>query len=341
MTEKKKRLARRKQRVVQHVMEDNSYQIIKKLLPQEWVVREFNRPDYGIDLVIELFEVVDKNNEISETLGEFIFVQVKSVKELEVEKQVIYPVDNVAKGIWKENKNEYMNVDVIKYSLDTDTIFTVQETGASVSVLLFVVDLSSSKVYFVCLNDYIDKIILPKKPNYIKQEDLTIKIPVINNLANDNVALAAMKFYGKRSKFLSAFSKFYYQKNEVLHLFETIDFPVSTLRHYLNKDVVSPESEIVSQLKYFIQQLEYLDIWDVDFWDVIQNSYSDLQQLKLLLDAEKINMENVRDTALLTWHRLSNLGNMYEELCREWFLPKFLSMLMSYPNPPEILKPMH
>ena len=53
-------MAHKKRRVFQHVMEDHSYEIIKRSLPQEWVIREFNRPDYGIDLVIELFEKIDE-----------------------------------------------------------------------------------------------------------------------------------------------------------------------------------------------------------------------------------------------------------------------------------------
>jgi hypothetical protein len=35
-------------------MEQESVGILKGLLPKEWVVREY-RPDYGIDLAVELF----------------------------------------------------------------------------------------------------------------------------------------------------------------------------------------------------------------------------------------------------------------------------------------------
>lgn len=51
-------MVKKKQRVLQHLMEDESYEIIKSQIPKHWVIREFNRPDYGIDLVIELFELV-------------------------------------------------------------------------------------------------------------------------------------------------------------------------------------------------------------------------------------------------------------------------------------------
>jgi hypothetical protein len=107
-------MAKKKQRVFQHIMEDESYDIIKKQIPKHWVIREFNRPDYGIDLVIEIFEIIDEN--VAETLGEFIYVQVKSVIEIESKYEKIFAVGNVAKGVWKENKT-YANIEVIKYRL--------------------------------------------------------------------------------------------------------------------------------------------------------------------------------------------------------------------------------
>src|SRR6185437_6309061 len=140
-------MSKKKQRVFQHIMEDESYQIIKKHIPKEWVIREFNRPDYGIDIVIELFDKID--DEISETLGEFIYVQVKSVNNITVVNENIFNVGNVAKGIWKEDKSEYIKLEVAKYVFDIDSIYTIQSLGASVSVLLFVVDISTENVYFI------------------------------------------------------------------------------------------------------------------------------------------------------------------------------------------------
>lgn len=242
-------MAKKKQRVFQHIMEDESYQIIKKLIPKEWVIREFNRPDYGIDLVIELFDKIDE--QITETLGEFIYVQVKSVKHLKVKSEKIYPVGNVAKGKWKEDKSEYAEIDVVKYIFDTNSIFTIQTLGGSVSVLLFLVDIESENVYFICVNDYIDKIILPKNPKYTEQESYTITIPTLNNLVNKEISNNALKFYGKRAKLLSAFSKFSYQKNELSYLLGVKDFPIITYREELEKNKIIAQNEIIEQVLFF------------------------------------------------------------------------------------------
>ena len=59
-------MTRKKPRVFQHIMEEDSYKIIRNLIPKEWVIRELNRPDYGIDLVVELSNIID--DDVSETL---------------------------------------------------------------------------------------------------------------------------------------------------------------------------------------------------------------------------------------------------------------------------------
>jgi hypothetical protein len=226
--------ARKKRRMPVHIMESESYKIVEPFIPKEWVVRPFNNPDYGIDLVIELF---DPAEEYAEVLGEYLYVQVKSEETIEVKKERIYSVSNVAKGEWKEDKKSYVEIDVIKYVLDTNTIYTVQQSGAGVSVILLVVDIQARKVYFICLNDYIDKIILPCDPDYVTQVDYTITIPASNVLSKDPKSIDALKIYGKRAKMLAAFAKFHYQKSELSYAFKIKSYPVITRRDELEKDV--------------------------------------------------------------------------------------------------------
>ncbi|WP_397444840.1 DUF4365 domain-containing protein [Polaribacter sp. R77954] len=329
-------MTRKKQRVLQHMMEDKSYEIIKKQIPKHWVIREFNRPDYGIDLVIELFEIVDQD--IAETLGEFIYVQVKSVKHLKSKVKKIFEVGNVAKGVWKENRKIYTKTEVIKYPFDTNSIYTFQCLGGSVSVLLFVVDIKSEEVYFISLNDYIDKIILPKTPNYTEQKSLTITIPTLNKLSNQHITNNAFKFYGKRAKLLALFSKTSYQKNEVNHLFNKKDYPVWTYRDENEKNKKYEKDEIKNQLLYFISQIEDLDVWEHNEWIVLPQAKKDILIVKEILLKDDIEWTELRDKVIVLWHQLSNLGTMYEDICREWYLPKILGLISSYPTIPEIFE---
>ena len=224
---------KRKKRVLQHIMEDGSYQIVKESLPPHWVVREFNRPDYGIDLVIEIFEQVD---DAFVTLGEFLFVQVKSVKNAELDQKKIFPVKNVSKSVWEEDKSEWIDLKVVKYDMGTDLLYTVQMQGASVVVLLFLVDLSTKASYFVCVNDYIDKYLYPSNQKFIWQNDVRLYIPASNILSDIPLRDHALTLYGKRAKFLAAFSMFAYQKNEFQNFLRYKSWPVQTYREEVNDE---------------------------------------------------------------------------------------------------------
>lgn len=327
--------ARKKRRVSQHIMESESYKVIEPFIPKEWVVRPFNNPDYGVDLVFEIFESIA--NEDAEALGEYLYVQVKSEKAIPVKKERIYSVDNVAKGEWKEDKTSFMEIDVIKHVLDTNTIYTVQQSGAGVAVILFVVDLEVKQVYFICLNDYIDKIILPRDPDYVTQDEYTITIPTSNSLTNQQVALTALKVYGKRAKMLAAFAKFHYQKNEMGHAFKVKFYPIKTYRDEIEKDFVMTNENVKTMLLYFIRQLEELDIWNFDSWSVFAEAKKDIDKLKSdLLNTE--DTSSFTDRVIVLWHQLANIGTMYEDLQREWFLPKVLSLQLSLPDPPAVLE---
>jgi len=328
------KMIRKKQRVLQHIMEDKSYEIIKSQIPKHWVIREFNRPDYGIDLVIELFEIIDEN--VAETLGEFIYVQVKSVKSIETKQEKIYEVGNVAKGVWTEDRKSHTNLEVIKYPFDTTSIYTIQSLGGSVPVLLFVVNLENEQVYFICVNDYIEKIILPQNPKYTEQGSLTFTIPTLNKLSNQEIANNALKFYGKRAKLLAAFSKFSFQKNEIAHIFGYRDYPIWTYRDQIEKGKKYEKNEIKTQLLYFISQIIDLDIWQHSEWMVLPQAKDDLETVKVLLETDEIDWKIVQDKVIVLWHQLTNLGTMYEDICREWFLPKIISLLTSYPTIPDI-----
>jgi hypothetical protein len=94
-------------------------------------------------------------------------------------------------------------------------------------------------------------------------------------------------------------------------------------------------NELKTMLLYFISQLEVLDIWDLQQWEVIPLVKRDIDGLKAdLLKAG--NIEPLIDRIILLWHQLSNLGTMYEEVQREWFLPKMVAVLFSDPNPPSL-----
>ena len=261
-------MARKKQRVTQHTMEDESIQIIERILPKHWVSRRMNSPDYGIDLIIELFE--KKDERISEVFCEYLYVQVKSVQKLEIKSEKVFSIDNISKVNWKENKSESRNIDVAKFVIDTNSLFSIESLGASISVLLFLVDLQTEKVYFICLNDYIDKILLPKNCNYADHGHITLNIPILNSLANRELSESALSFYGKRSKLLAAFSKFSYQKNELYILIKNYGLLAETAIYRQDQLINEVVTNIKRQTLFFIKQIEHLEIWQYEGWKILE-----------------------------------------------------------------------
>ena len=117
-------MAHVKRRTSTHIMESRSKELVKSLIPAEWVIRELS-PDYGIDLIVEVFEFIDKDRRICETLGEFLCVQLKSVQQVKVSRETVASVQNVAKvGSWIEDNSVFEEIDVVKFVIDTNTIKT-------------------------------------------------------------------------------------------------------------------------------------------------------------------------------------------------------------------------
>lgn len=107
-------MAHKKRRVAQHIMDDQSLQIIKDTLHKEWVVRDY-KPDYGIDIAVELFEHIEGSEVITETLGEWFFAQVKSVARTSTNKLKYYHRYNVEMEPLRHDKNEHVEIDVIPF----------------------------------------------------------------------------------------------------------------------------------------------------------------------------------------------------------------------------------
>ena len=158
---------------------------------------------------------MDKNKTIAETLGENLFVQLKSSECIEYSTRKAYGRGNVAKGSLTEDKEGYIEIPVAKFQLDMSDILTIQSMGIAVPVLLILVDTNTEKTFFICLNDYIDKVLIPEDSNYATKKSKTIYIPTANEIVDEEYALVPLRAYGKRSKMYGAFSLFSYQLKEI------------------------------------------------------------------------------------------------------------------------------
>lgn len=319
-----------KQRTVSQIKGGTGVEIIKKIFPKYWVIRELN-PDYGIDLDVELF-IPYGDNYI--TAGEHIYFQVKTTDVLEKEQKKVFQRSNVEKGV-KIGK-EFKVIEVVKHQLDTNLLSTVERMGSAVPVMLALVDAAKEEIYFVCLNDYIEKIILPQKPNYSTQETFNIDIPVSNLIKTDKDVLP-IEWYAKRAKLFAFFNKVAYQYDELQHCMGY---------------------EILERGKYFANILLKLDAWSAT------NYFYMLKSVKEELDNfanngitnEALKMINIMKErgedvsspiyessvfvgeasfeeiqrchcVLELWRKMNNCGSFFEDWAKEWFLPTFVGLV--------------
>lgn len=319
---------RTKRKSESHIIEKNSLKIIGDILPTYWTIREY-KPDYGIDLSIELFEKKEnKLNKVYDTLGEHLYIQVKGVEKIKTGSIKIYERNNIENEKIIE-KNEFQDLKVVKYSIDTLELKTVQRMGSSLPVLLFVVDTTSKLIYFLCLNDYIDKVILPKNKDYHLKKTITLNIPESNIISKTKETLIPLYLYAKRPKYYAFFIKVGYQRNEL---------------NFIGKN-------LISQCKYFAEILMNQDIFSGENnWHIMSSIHSNLGKLiekgkgpsSILKKTDDINAvwengafpnELYTETEMLNsmsiqalWDQMDNLKNVYETICREWFLPTSLGI---------------
>ena len=324
-----------KRKSVSHLIDKKAHDVIKKLLPDCWSIRDY-KPDYGIDLAIEVFEKSEdtRNDDIKfDTLGEHFFVQVKGTEKVEKSKLKIHKRNNVEKEPAQESEFVKL-INVIDFTIDTSELLTIHRMGAVIPVLLFHVDIKSEEIYYICLNDYIDKVILPRDQSIFKQKSKTLKIPLSNKITAEPNSLIPLYFYSKRPKYYSFFNKASYQQKEL----DYID-----------------DQRLIQQCQYFAKILLNFDIWKQhNYWPILTKIHDHLTNLvekgapayfsnnenAAIDDSGKIWETNTSEGELYTqkevlqkfeiralWDSLRNLGAVYEDCCREWFLPTMLGTM--------------
>jgi hypothetical protein len=189
----------------------------------------------------------------------------------------------------------------------------------------------------LCLNDYIEKYLLPSNPGFRDQETVTLHIPTVNFLGDDR-GETALAMYSKRAKFLSFFSKFHYQRHELGYLFAQPCWSLGSNAEFDATDAAAFAGGICVVL-YFIEQVEHLDIWEFEAWPLLPVTKEQISDLReLLARGPAILSKNISLTRTAIdnlWFRLANINNLFEELIREQHLPKYISLLMDSRMPPE------
>lgn len=323
-------MAHRKRRSAQQMMEEESLTLVRNQLPKEWVMHQY-APDYGIDFVVETFEFIDEEEQIAETLGEFFFVQMKSVDTAHRQNITVYQRHNVEKSIL-EDKSNAANIQVIAFPIDVNELYTIQNIGTTVPTVLFLAELSSGNIYFVCLTDYIEKILVPRNKIEENSSTVTLYIP-IDNIITDKSVVQYLSFLARRSKLYGAFNKFSYQSSELQYA----DEPETLVKHFLS--IIKGYDFWTAKTQWPMISECYKELLSIDcFYSLndserkkwlFQNEFSkSCYELlagdeQLATEKQKIDHIFFKEYVLKFWSNLCTMSSIYEEFCKEWFLPTY------------------
>jgi hypothetical protein len=321
----------------QHVIDEEAQQLLRAILPSHWRLRAY-QPDYGLDFTLELFQPPPESEGAPqgafETLGEHLFIQLKGARQASRAKYPVYSRMNVERFGYEERPKKLVSeIDTLPISIEPTELLTVQRMGAGLPVLLVRADLDQHKCYFVCLNDYVDKILLPCHGKDALNHSRTVHIPALNDLGNPAIGHTAVKWYGKRPKLYAAFQKFIYQQAELAwcgeNEVERRRLALHCANILLDYDFWhnTPMWKILdyyaAALRSFVKTgspgLTHVNTGELDLY-----VEGDAEHKRYVLDwlaSQEISQ---------LWHGLTVLPRNYEELCREWFLPTGVGLHSTY-----------
>jgi hypothetical protein len=331
-----------KQRPPSHLVGEAGIMMVRGHLPEEWVLREYH-PDYGIDLDVEVFSYSSGGELVS--LGEHFFVQVKSRSGATSTTLTVHPRFNVEKRSLEVDRSKARGIAVLSVALSRSDLQLAQSLGPAVPILLFVCDVEAGTVHYLCLNDYVDKILMPEAIKLDGDSSLNVYIPTWNTVSRTESDLMPLRLYARRAKLYAAFNRIRYQQHELCY---------SLAYAHMHSEAELRHSELLKTFRVFLEIVKSYDFWQTTrTWPAIELAWLTIERL----DANLTRFENGESLEAIyesklkqlpeswpedpgessksfflvelysAWDQLANLGNIFEEICREWFLPTFLASL--------------
>lgn len=299
--------------------------------PPHWVVRPIP-DDYGLDLELEVFhEVTRRENGVRryQTRGEHLYLQVKTTDSLQT--QLL-------------KRHESAGLPVVTFQMSTTDLKLVELMGASVPVVLLLVDRSENKIYYVCLTDYVSHYLDVENANWRSQNSVKIYVPQRNQLttSGDSNELAEHWNYffrlARRSKLYSAFNLIHHYKEELRYAFPRggFDGPEPTAEYFKSA------GDFVSRFARHVAEIRRQDVWpaaeEVD-WAILHTAVEDLGTISQWCNAMLLQLttgealdeerkaelvesfERKADWELTRLGTLDVLGRSYQTLGRKERLP--------------------
>lgn len=305
--------------------------------PDEWVVRPLPH-DFGLDLEVEPFYEAEGDpdgRQRYETRGEHLYVQVKAVES-------IVFTEPQTPGITK--------VPAYRLSISTSELLLAEEMGASVPILLLLVHPPSQSIYFVCLTDYVAKVLDSSTPNWRKQQTASVWVPKSNKLNTtplENSVAPHVEYFqqlARRAKYFTLFNFLWLAKAEVDNALDFVDRVIPQVDYF--RQLIANFHRVVS---IELQQLRRLDLWQLsgnppafgtaaalikDIFDAYDYTDAELsaEHLHSLSQEDlEVFVDRYRETAFAVagWtDQAAKIGASFESDLRSAYLPRKVSELV-------------
>lgn len=210
-----------------------------------------------------------------------------------------------------------------RHSLDREELVTVERMGIGVPVLLVVADLARMRCSFVCLNDYVDRILIPLHADYRSAATRRVHVPVHNDLSSP-YGRTAVGWYGKRAKLMAGFQRFHYQlvelnyargRDDFTELAQTFAAKVSAYDFWDDDHLPAPFADASERLQRFI------------------SAGNHLRPRAEAPVASPVGHERIiaEERVLDLWRQLDLLARTHEDVWQEFYLPTALGQMLSGP----------
>ncbi|MFF2317855.1 DUF4365 domain-containing protein [Arthrobacter sp. NPDC058097] len=240
--------------------------------PPHWVVRPIP-DDYGLDLELEVFYEVSARAKNGvrryQTRGEHLYLQVKTTDNLET---------------LELPRGDSSDLPVATFQMSTTDLKLVDRMGASVPVVLLLVDRSKNEIYYVCLTDYVSHYLDGEKTKWREQKSVKIYVPRRNQLTTsgkENELEEHWNYFSRlarRSKLFSAFNLIHHYKEELRNAFPQSGFdgPEPSEKYF------EAAIAFIGRFSSYVEEIRRQDVWPVPEdrdWKILHTATSDLDDI--------------------------------------------------------------
>lgn len=190
-------------RPTQHIMETESENLLRTILPSEWIVRSIMH-DYGVDFEIE---IVDQHS----VSGNRIWIQLKSVYNLSSRVKK-FNMDDIDKTVLP-TPSDFIEVEYFPFSIETKEL--IYALRCAFPLLLFVADLGKKEIFWLPIRDEIIGSLSYRNPKWRSQKTVTLQIPEWNKISWENAHdYPGLRWYAYEPARMYSFAIIHYYYHE-------------------------------------------------------------------------------------------------------------------------------